>query len=241
MIKGKDPLTPYNPPKELATKGIHKKVLEIFSTFPPGKVLDAPCGYGALAFYLNDMGFQVFALDLYKDGFKGKETPFIEADLNDNLPFEDNSFEYVACIEGIEHLENPYSLIEEISRVLKRGGRLILSFPNIMSIRSRIRFLFYSYFSFFRDIKEKSEDLHQSLNKHINPVWFPEINYILSRNRFEVERIEANRYVKKWRLIYPLIKWAIKHYTLRNNPYARTLLIRELLEGEVLIILARKK
>lgn len=229
-----------NTPKELATKGIHKKVLEIFANLSPGKVLDAPCGYGALAFHLNNMDFQVFCLDLYRDGFQEKGTPFVKADLNDNLPFGDNSFEYVACIEGIEHLENPHFLIREIARVLKREGRLILSFPNILSIKSRIRFLFYSYFSFFRDIKEELEDLHQSLNKHINPLWYPEINYILSRNRFEVERIEVNRHVKKLRLIYPLIKWAIKHYTLRNNPYASTLLTKELLEGEVLIIVARK-
>jgi len=239
MIEEKTPSTKRIPPKELATKGIHEKVLEIFSTLCPGKVLDAPCGYGALALHLSNMAFQVFCLDLYRDGFMG-ESPFVNADLNNNLPFGDNSFEYVACIEGIEHLENPHLLIGEISRVLKSGGRLILSFPNIMSIRSRIRFLFYSYFSFFRDIKEV-EDLHQRLNRHINPIWYPEINYILSKNKFEVERIEVNRYVKKWRLVYPLIKWAVKHYTLRNNPYARILLTRELLEGEVLIILARKK
>jgi SAM-dependent methyltransferase len=43
------------------------------------------------------------------------------------LPFQDESFEIVLCTEVLEHVHNPQVMIDEAYRVLKRGGRCILS------------------------------------------------------------------------------------------------------------------
>lgn len=45
----------------------------------------------------------------------------------DKMPFDDNSFDSALCTKVIEHVENPFSVVAEIARILKPGGYLILS------------------------------------------------------------------------------------------------------------------
>ena len=61
---------------------------------------------------------------------------WIQADLNSSLPCADAWFDAVISTEVIEHLENPRAVFREFSRLLKRGGRLLLTTPNQESIRS---------------------------------------------------------------------------------------------------------
>lgn len=44
-----------------------------------------------------------------------------------NLPFKDEKFDNILCTEALEHLHSPHIVIAEMERVLKRGGKLILS------------------------------------------------------------------------------------------------------------------
>jgi len=54
-----------------------------------------------------------------------------QIDLNrDNLPYEDNTFDEVVCLDLITHLVNVGNIIKEINRVLKIGGKLKLSGDN---------------------------------------------------------------------------------------------------------------
>jgi SAM-dependent methyltransferase len=43
------------------------------------------------------------------------------------MPFEENSFDTVVCTEVLEHVEDPFALMNEISRILKKGGYCIVS------------------------------------------------------------------------------------------------------------------
>jgi ubiquinone/menaquinone biosynthesis C-methylase UbiE len=49
------------------------------------------------------------------------------------LPFSDNSFDLVTANMVFEHLENPQEQLNEISRILQTGGRLIFHTPNKLS------------------------------------------------------------------------------------------------------------
>lgn len=57
------------------------------------------------------------------------------------LPFENNLFDVVVFAEVMEHVRFPQRALGEISRVLKKGGRLIGSVPNAFRFRNRLRFL----------------------------------------------------------------------------------------------------
>jgi SAM-dependent methyltransferase len=50
--------------------------------------------------------------------------------------FESNSFDSVVCLEVLEHTQNPVRLIEEIYRILKPGGKLLLSVPFVFEIHA---------------------------------------------------------------------------------------------------------
>ncbi|HYK82117.1 MAG TPA: class I SAM-dependent methyltransferase [Gemmatimonadales bacterium] len=51
-------------------------------------------------------------------------------DVSRGLPFSDAAYDFVFCIEMLEHIPNPFGTLTEIHRVLKPGGVLILSVPN---------------------------------------------------------------------------------------------------------------
>jgi 2-polyprenyl-3-methyl-5-hydroxy-6-metoxy-1,4-benzoquinol methylase len=57
----------------------------------------------------------------------------------DRLPFDDESVDLVTCLETLEHLLDPMHLLIEANRILKTGGSLLLTTPNVVSWRSMLR------------------------------------------------------------------------------------------------------
>jgi 2-polyprenyl-3-methyl-5-hydroxy-6-metoxy-1,4-benzoquinol methylase len=226
--------------------GTQEKVLSILQNMPAGKILDAPCGEGALSQRLAKNMFDVFCIDIDEAYFKLQGIPFTKVDLNKPLPFENGYFDYAVSVEGIEHLENPFSCIREFARVLKQGGNLVITTPNIMSIKSRTRFFIYSYHDFFRfiDIDNNFRHTHpEYTHEHINPMTFMELRYALQRAGFDVTGIYTNRYVKpkKWSIMYPFIKSLVIRKTKGRFPKDKDLVSNEILEGEILILHARRR
>jgi len=109
------------------------------------RIIDAGCGKSATAHKLLEKGFKnITLLDIEDQRFfeETKRQPFFKVNLNcDQWPFDDNSIDCVVATEIIEHLENPWFFVREIHRVLKPGGKLILSTPNVWNIISRLLFL----------------------------------------------------------------------------------------------------
>lgn len=66
-------------------------------------------------------------------------------DFNDKLPYPDKSFDLVIALEVIEHLYDTDFFLDEIRRVLKPKGYLILSTPNLASLSNRLKLLFGRY------------------------------------------------------------------------------------------------
>jgi 2-polyprenyl-3-methyl-5-hydroxy-6-metoxy-1,4-benzoquinol methylase len=96
-------------------------------------ILDVGCGSGVNSKALAAMGHRVCGIDLseaaieqYRSyGFEGRT-----GDIETGLDYADSSFDVVFCSEVIEHMTSPEILVSEIKRVLKPGGRLVLSTPN---------------------------------------------------------------------------------------------------------------
>ncbi len=80
------------------------------------------------------MGWRVCELDLFpRAGMRG-----VLADACAPLPFRTGSFDALVCMEGIEHFEDQTGFLRECARVLKPGGRLVLTTPNVLHLSSRI-------------------------------------------------------------------------------------------------------
>ena len=97
-------------------------------------VLDAGCGTGNLAVRLAQKGWEVTAIDGAEgmlDRARGKRSPvrFSQADLNAPLAYADGSFAAVTCSNVLYSLQNREVFLAEAARVLRPGGRLVLTNP----------------------------------------------------------------------------------------------------------------
>lgn len=212
------------------------------------RVLDLPCGSGALTQMLLDGGVEVVSADLHPAGFVISGRSCVQADLNATLPFEDGEFDAMACIEGIEHIENPHLLAREANRILRMGGKVYISTPNVLSLRSRLSYLLRGYPDQFHYMVEINPDTGtEQPIAHINPIGFLELRYVLSRWGFRVDVVQANRLLKKGSLFYQAFRLLLRTRGKRaaaNHPRVadvrQSLLSDEVLFGEGLILGATK-
>lgn len=105
-----------------------------------GRLLEVGSAPYHLTFLLKETGYDVVGLDL-EPGRMQELIDELELDVKEcniereRFPFEDDSFGSVVFTEVLEHLRiNPIWTLEEINRVLKPDGRLLLTTPNLLSI-----------------------------------------------------------------------------------------------------------
>ena len=89
------------------------------------KALDLGCREQFWTRKLQTKGYEVVSVDL-----EPQNPSVLRVDANNPLPFADETFDLVWCTEVIEHVVNPAFTLGEINRVLKPGGKLLLSTPN---------------------------------------------------------------------------------------------------------------
>jgi SAM-dependent methyltransferase len=122
--------------------GYMDQAVRHFAGAPPGlHLLDVPAGNGQVTEALRKLGHHVTPADI-----NHRRGDYVFADMNRPLPFDDDAFDGVVCLEGIEHLLQPISLLGELIRVTRPGGSIVISTPNIMNMYSRLQFLFTGTF-----------------------------------------------------------------------------------------------
>ena len=118
-----------------------------------GAALDVGTGSGGWVKWLveSEKFSKIFCTDLIDcRGEEAKSLEFFKADLtNEELGLSENSLDYVFAIEVIEHIENPRRFLREIYRVLKPGGRFVMSTPSCDSFRARLSLFLRGYFPAF--------------------------------------------------------------------------------------------
>lgn len=134
--------------------------------------LDIGSGHGDLIQLLRSNGVvtRSSACDYTDTLMQIKDVVVDVVNLNDDrLPYPDASFDLVTCTEVVEHLEHYRKTIREMYRVLKPSGTLVVTTPNTLNLKSRIRFLVFGFFNLFGPLHVRESDLH-STGGHINPV-----------------------------------------------------------------------
>lgn len=118
-----------------------EQIIRLMAGMKRGRVLEIPCGSGSLAGGLAELGFDVQCADIDRGLFTQDKLNWRWCNMNDPLPFEDGSFDYVTTVAGMHRVHYPESVVAEFARVLRPGGLLLLSMWNHGSIRRRLRFL----------------------------------------------------------------------------------------------------
>lgn len=110
-----------------------------------GAILDIGVGNGASLKLAESYFSKLYGVDLvsYLASEMKSMVDFSAVDLNfEKLPYEDNFFEFITAFQVIEHLENPFFVMREAARVLKKGGFFVLSVPNPYHLSFKIKYLF---------------------------------------------------------------------------------------------------
>ncbi len=246
-----DQLRAYENLQIIAHEKTHRKVLEIFGAFPRrGKLLEIPAGEGALAWQLHKLGYEVTAGDIDPNFFKVHLLPCIKIDLNLKFPIESESFDFISCIEGVEHLQDQFEFVRECHRVLKPEGLLILSTPNILNMASRLKYLLTGFYSLVpRPINEFSL---VPVFDHINPVTYYQLRYMLHTQGFEIVQVATDLRRRSAAALYVLRPLVLLYSwrTMRketdarqrqaNRQIRRILASPTIMLGRTLILVARK-
>ncbi len=115
------------------------------------KILEIGSLFGVVSIALKQLGFSVTGIDIpefyqserLRNLYSKNDIPFNQANLRHyKLPYPDKSFDMVIACEVIEHFNfNPLPVLQEINRVLKKGGYMDIATPNQACIDNRIKLL----------------------------------------------------------------------------------------------------
>jgi SAM-dependent methyltransferase len=220
------------------------------------QLLDIGAGRGELITLLGErMCIKAKACDYHVERFEPKDVEIRQINLNlERLPYAEQSFDIVTCSEVIEHLENFRDLLRQVHRTLKPGGLFVLTTPNVLNLKSRIRYFFTGFASLFGPLPVKNRNL-ASTGGHITPIPYFYLAHALLDVGFSGIELSTDKAQKTSRavliLFAPLLWLGWKRFKSReanifktlhviNSPYVEKHNSTLLLLGRTVICLAKK-
>lgn len=172
VILGPRHIRSYRGKQVCADTDLHERAIERLrgAVVPGARIADVGCGQGAFSLRMADDGYDVTGLDVVPaaeqqaaGSFAYHEVDLFEPSAREAfLHAHGNTFDAVVLLEVIEHVRDPWETLSFAHRLLRPGGTLLLSTPNITSFFSRFRFLTGGRFHQF-----EPADLSYG---HINPM-----------------------------------------------------------------------
>ena len=192
MVTGKNQMQDFT---HVSNYPRYMKIVEQFviANGKPGQAhLDMPAGNGLLADNLIKAGFNSVCGD-----FNSERSNYIFVNMEGDLPFQDNSFDFITCMEGIEHVINPNHLVQELSRTVKSGGYVVITMPNVQNFYSRLSFLFTGFFYQFNPDFTRHPQGKPLDRGHISPLTYSQLNYLFVENNLQPVHIDGDKFKKK--------------------------------------------
>ncbi len=238
----------------MATKQIRKKLTEIIKNHFPSqskiKYLDIGAGKGGFTKQIKEAcSLDATACDFHSERFEPQDIPIDKVDVCEGkLPYQDNSFDLITCVEVIEHLPSYDNLLNEAKRILKNGGLLIITTPNTLNMNSRISYFLNGFYQMFAPIPMKNEE-HYSTGSHISPIhYFFLIHSLVEKNftniHFHSDKIQKSSF-GKFIFFYPLLaiskflflyQHRKKHLSENNIAYVKNMFSFKMLTSRTLIV-----
>lgn len=114
------------------------------------KVLDVGCWTGMMSYLLKECGHKVTASDTNEKCLElvNKNVDSISTVKSDvtSLPFKDNTYDVVIALQLIEHVKDDNKALYEMYRVLKSGGKLIVTTPIQKNLLAKEHEHFYNFY-----------------------------------------------------------------------------------------------
>lgn len=135
QVMGRDSIYGSGPPMDVAAE------FKEFASLVSGRVLDFGCGNGDMLAFLRGRGHDAAGLELDDARIRN----VLHASVADHvtlypggcpLPLPDADFDWVVSTEVIEHVADIGRYVPELARILRPGGRLLITTPDITSIPS---------------------------------------------------------------------------------------------------------
>jgi SAM-dependent methyltransferase len=154
---------------------------KVIKYIPEGSIV-CDIGCGKEGYFLNKLsdrikygiGFDEKIKDQKRDKYELRQLKIIG-----NIPLENEKCDVVAMVAVLEHLSNPQRVLNESFRILKKGGRLILTTPTPLA-RPLLNFL-----SFKLKLIDKNE-----IKDHKNYFWTKNVRKMLLESGFREENIK---------------------------------------------------
>lgn len=150
-------------------------------------IIDIGCGDGIYEKYLSKSALNkvnIIGIDFSKKQLSKAKRYFNKTycvDLDSKkTPLKSNSADLIICSEVLEHVFFPEKTIAEISRILKPGGHLIFTTPNVASLQTRLSLLVSGFSPMLNYIKNKEHIRFYSL-VDLRELFLPDLKIVEER------------------------------------------------------------
>ncbi|BAP63280.1 class I SAM-dependent methyltransferase [Methanococcus maripaludis] len=163
----------------LKREGFQKTVAVFIKNMPKNaKILDVGCGKGTYLKKIHEIrpDVELYGVDI------GNVTEFMPNYINftlcsgDNMPFENERFDFIFCFHVLEHILNPYDFMMEFNRVLKKDGLIYIEMPYY-----KTAYIPDGGINFWSD------------PTHIRPYNYRSVERLLIENGFDIFKIKVTR------------------------------------------------